>query len=201
MGPALSRKIMSVLSQAESGDEDERTRYEITGIKGRVKSRARTGHRRNRNITIGINSVPRSASFRHLPGVSYRRPTSFFHPLARRPSSAKINRRFAIKISHGDSPAASRLKIPSSSAEAAAATAVVVMAMADPTNDGNNYAISENARAQPDEFSRPGYISTRIIKIFRRPVLDRASVLFSVVFIQPPYKRSKTENKVPSMRL
>lgn len=102
MGPALSRKIMSVLSQAESGDEDERTRYEITGIKGRVKSRARTGHRRNRNITIGINSVPRSASFRHLPGVSYRRPTSFFHPLARRPSSAKINRRFAIKISHGE---------------------------------------------------------------------------------------------------
>lgn len=147
---------MSVLSQAESGDEDERTRYEITGIKGRVKSRARTGHRRNRNITIGINSVPRSASFRHLPGVSYRRPTSFFHPLARRPSSAKINRRFAIKISHGDSPAASRLKIPSSSAEAAAATAVVVMAMADPANDGNNYAISENARAQPGRILSAG---------------------------------------------
>lgn len=68
MVPVLSRKIMSVLSQAESRDEDERTRYEITGIKGRVKSRARTGHRRNRNITIGINSVPCSASFRHLPG-------------------------------------------------------------------------------------------------------------------------------------
>lgn len=63
---ALSRKIMSVLSQAESRDEDERTRYEITGIKGRVKSRARTGHRRNRNITIGINSVPRSVSLHHL---------------------------------------------------------------------------------------------------------------------------------------
>jgi len=53
---------MSVLSQAESRDEDERTRYEITGIKGRVKSRARTGHRRNRNITIRINSVLRSVS-------------------------------------------------------------------------------------------------------------------------------------------
>lgn len=66
---ALSWKIMSVLSQAESRDEDERTRYEITGIKGRVKSRARTGHRRNRNITIGINSVPRSVSLHHLlPG-------------------------------------------------------------------------------------------------------------------------------------
>lgn len=63
---ALSRKIMSVLFQAESRDEDERTRYEITGIKGRVKSRARTGHRRNRNITIGINSVPHSVSLHHL---------------------------------------------------------------------------------------------------------------------------------------
>lgn len=91
-GEALSRKIMSVLSQAESRDEDERTRYEITGMKGRVKSRARTGHRRNRNITIGINSVPHSVSLRHLPGISYRRPngSSFFffhisyHPLARR---------------------------------------------------------------------------------------------------------------------
>lgn len=57
---------MSVLSQAESRDEDERTRYEITGIKGRVKSHARTGHRRNRNITIGINSVPRSVPLHHL---------------------------------------------------------------------------------------------------------------------------------------
>lgn len=63
---ALSRKIMSVLSQAESRDEDERRRYEITGIKGRVKSHARTGHRRNRNITIGINSVPRSVTSHHL---------------------------------------------------------------------------------------------------------------------------------------
>lgn len=96
---ALSRKIMSVLSQAESRDEDERTRYEITGIKGRVKSRARTGHRRNRNITIGINSVPRSVSLHHLLRciLSVYLTTSFFHPLAHRPP-AKINRRCAIQI-------------------------------------------------------------------------------------------------------
>lgn len=84
---ALSRKIMSVLSQAESRDEDERTRYEITGIKGRVKSRARTGHRRNRNITIGINPVPRSVSLHHLLRciLSVYLTASFFRPFAHRP--------------------------------------------------------------------------------------------------------------------
>lgn len=126
---ALSRKIMSVLSQAESRDEDERTRYEITGIKGRVKSRARTGHRRNRNITIGINSVPRSVSLHHLLRciLSVYLTASFFHPLAHRPP-AKINRRcarykFCMKTAFDRKlPAAPR--------------------------DGNNYAISENACAQ-----------------------------------------------------
>jgi len=94
---ALSRKIMSVLSQAESRDEDERTRYEITGIKGRVKSRARTGHRRNRNITIGINSVPRSVfPYTIFSSVSYR-CTSFFFILWHI-GLAKINRRCEIKI-------------------------------------------------------------------------------------------------------
>lgn len=88
---ALSRKIMSVLSQAESRDEDERTRmrYEITGIKGRVKSHARTGHRRNRNITIGINSIPRSVSLHHLLG----RTLSVYHlvfPLVHRSSRRLI---------------------------------------------------------------------------------------------------------------
>lgn len=87
----LSRKIMSVLSQAESRDEDERTRYEITGIKGRVKSRARTGHRRNGNITIGINSVPRSVSSHHfLRGYLIGGPTRFSISLAHRPPPRKL---------------------------------------------------------------------------------------------------------------
>lgn len=80
----ISENYVSPISGWKHRDEDERTRYEITGIKGRVKFRARTGHRRNRNITIGINSVPRSVSLHHFPGVSYRHPTSFFYPLARR---------------------------------------------------------------------------------------------------------------------
>lgn len=79
----ISENYVSPISGWKHRDEDERTRYEITGIKGRVKSRARTRHRRNRNITIGINSVPRSVSLHHFPGVSYRHPTSFFYPLAR----------------------------------------------------------------------------------------------------------------------
>lgn len=128
---ALSRKIMSVLSQAESRDEDERTRYEITGIKGRVKSRARTGHRRNRNITIGINSVPRSVSLHHLLRciLSVYLTTSFFHPLAyRRPPPlprliVDARYKFCMKTAFDRKlPAAPR--------------------------DGNNYAISENACAQ-----------------------------------------------------
>lgn len=57
----ISENYVSPISGWKHRDEDERTRYEITGIKGRVKSHARTGHRRNRNITIGINSVPRSS--------------------------------------------------------------------------------------------------------------------------------------------
>lgn len=123
---ALSRKIMSVLSQAESRDEDERTRYEITGIKGRVKSRARTGHRRNRNITIGINSVPRSVSLHHLLRciLSVYLTTSFFRPLAHRPP-AKINRRYKFCMK-----TAFDRKLPAA------------------RRDGNNYAISENACAQ-----------------------------------------------------
>lgn len=91
---ALSRKIMSVLSQVESRDEDERTRYEITGIKGRVKSCARTGQR-NRNITIGINPVPRLVPLHHLLRCILSVYHRFFHPLR---ISVKINRRCAIKI-------------------------------------------------------------------------------------------------------
>lgn len=64
--------------------------------------------------------------------------------------------------------------------------------------DGNNYAISENACAQPREDFVGLYPAD--YKNFPSSVLDRASTLFSVVFIGHG-KYSKTKNKVPSMRL
>lgn len=127
---ALSWKIMSVLSQVESRDEDERTRYEITRIKGRVKSRARTGHRRNRNITIGINSVPRSVSLHHLLFWPYLIGVPPRFSILWRIGPAKINRRCAIKILYEN---CFDRKLPAA------------------PRDGNNYAISENACAQLGE--------------------------------------------------
>lgn len=157
--PPLSRKIMSVLSQAESRTEDERTRYEITGIKGRVKSRARTGRRRNRNITIGINSVPRTASFRHLSGVSYRHTTSFLHPFAASSIPRRLIVRFAIKISHENPfrPGVSR------------------RGRADPRATEIITRYRKMLGLSRADSAATGCYIQRIIKIFHRaPVLDRA---------------------------
>lgn len=102
---ALSRKIMTVLSQVENRNDDGNGRYEITGIKGRVKSLDLTGHRWNRNITARINSAPFFPALA-TPSVlakplsmspvflSFREPSA--HPVIT-PYPVEINRRFAIR--------------------------------------------------------------------------------------------------------